>query len=71
MGEIIRVLSKTILLGKEVEIELNYPTRVGNEEIVHIQSKQFRFEFKKNEFIQICLSILLAEKNFKELKKIL
>jgi len=70
MGEKIKTLSKGKLLNAEFEIELNHPTIKGQDEQIHIQSNKFRFELDKKDFIKYALSILVAEKNLKNLKGI-
>ena len=69
MGEKIKTLTKGKLLDKEFEIELNHPTVIGNEQQIHIQSNKFRFELEKSDYIKLAFSILVAEKNLKNLKK--
>lgn len=69
MGEKIKTLTKGRLLDKEFEIELNHPTVIGKEQQIHIQSNKFRFELEKSDYIKLAFSILVAEKNLKNLKK--
>ena len=70
MGEKIKVLSMGRILKTNFEIELNHPPSVGSDEQIHIQSDNFRFEIDRQEFIELALTILLAEKNLKQIKKI-
>jgi len=71
MGEKIKILSKGKLLNTDFEIELNHPPSSGEDEQVHIQSDKLRFEIDKQDYLKYALSILVAEKNLKNLKKIL
>ena len=70
MGEKIKTISKGKILNNNFEIELNEPTISGQEEQIHIQSDKFRVEMDKKDFVKYSLSILLAEKNLKILKKL-
>ena len=70
MGEKIKILSKGKLLNREFEIELNYPTVTGGEQQIHLQSDKYRFELDKSDFISLAFSVLVAEKNLKNLKKL-
>lgn len=68
MGEIIKSIAKGKLIDSEVEIELNHPPVSGLDEQIHIQTDKFRFEMDKKDYIKYALSVLVAEKNFKNLK---
>ena len=68
MGEKIKTLSKGNILNTEFEIELNHPPASGQDQQIHIQSDKFRFEIDKKDYIEYALSILVAEKNLKNLK---
>ncbi len=68
MGEKIKTLSKGKLLGAEFEVELNHPPSSGQDQQIHIQSDKFRFEMDKKDYIKYGLSVLVAEKNLKNLK---
>lgn len=70
MGEKIKTLSKGKLLNTDFDIELNHPLSVGLDEQIHIQSDKFRLEMDKKDYLQYALSILVAEKNLKMIKKI-
>ena len=70
MGEKIKTISKGKILNNNFEIELNEPTILGQDEQIHIQSDKFRVEMDKKDFVKYSLSILLAEKNLKILKKL-
>lgn len=70
MGEKIKILSKGKLLNTYFEIELNHPPSSGQDQQIHIQSEKFRSELDKKDYIKYALSILVAEKNLKNLKGI-
>lgn len=70
MGEKIKTISKGKILNNNFEIELNEPTISGQDEQIHIQSNKVRVEMDKKDFVKYSLSILLAEKNLKILKKL-
>ena len=70
MGEKILTLTNVKLLNTDFEIELNHPPSSGQDQQIHIQSDKFRFEMDKKEFIKHALTIMLAEKNLKNLKDI-
>lgn len=70
MGEKIKTLSHGKISNKLIEIELNAPLQKGEDEQVHIQTDKLRIEMTKQEFIQYALSVLVAEKNLKNLKGI-
>jgi len=70
MGEKIKTLSKGKLLNTGFEIELNHPSSSGQDQQIHIQSDKFRFEMDRKDYLNYALSILVAEKNLKTLKKI-
>jgi hypothetical protein len=70
MGEKIRTLSRGRLLNTEIEIELNHPPSPGQDEQIHIQAPQFRFELDKTEFLRLGFSVLVAEKNLRRMKNI-
>ena len=68
MGEKIKTLSKAKLLKNDFEIELNHPPSSGQDEQIHIQSDKFRFEIDRKDYLKYALTVLLAEKNLKNLK---
>ncbi len=68
MGEKIKTLSTGKLLNVDFEIELNHPPSIGQDEQIHIQPNKFRFEVDKKDYLRYALSILVAEKNLKNLK---
>jgi len=70
MGEKIKILAIGKIQNIDFEIELNHPPSKGFDEQIHIQSKKFRFEIDRKEYLKYALSILVAEKNLKNLKKI-
>ena len=70
MGEKIKVLSIGKILKTNFEIELNHPPSTGLDQQIHLQSDTFRFEIDRQEFVELALIILLAEKNLKQIKKI-
>ena len=70
MGEKIKKLSEGKILNSEFEIELNRPSSFSQNEQIHIQSEKFRFELDKTDFVKYALSILVAERNLKNLKNI-
>ena len=69
MGEKIKTLTKGNVLNNDFDIELNHPTVNGQDQQIHIQSNKFRFEMDKNDYIKYALSVLVAEKNLKNLVK--
>ncbi len=70
MGEKIKTLTKGKILDLDFEIELNHPLSSSKDEQIHIQSNKFRFELDKKDYIKYALSILVAQKNLKNLKGI-
>ncbi len=70
MGEKIKTLSQGKILNVDYEVELNHPPSKGQDQQIHIQSKQFRMEINRKDYIKYALSILVAEKNLKTLKDI-
>lgn len=70
MGEKINILTKGKMFGSDIEIELNRPPSPGCDEQIHLQSKTFRFEIDKKDYIQYALTILFAEENLRQLKKL-
>ena len=70
MGEKIKTLASGKVQGSYLEIELNYPTSKGLDQSVHIQSNKFRLDINRKEYIGYAISILVARRNLKNLKKI-
>lgn len=70
MGEKIKVLSSGNISGTFLEVELNKPTVAGHDLQVHIQSEKYRFELDRDDFIKCAMTILVAEKNLKFMKRI-
>lgn len=70
MGEKIKILSKGKISKNNFEIELNSPISSGQDEQIHIQSNKVRFEMDKKDYIKYGLSILVAAKNLKILKRL-
>ncbi len=68
MGEKIKTISRGNIYGVDLEIELNEPLIQKDDLQIHIQADKFRLEMNKKEFIAYGLSILVAEKNLKNLK---
>lgn len=68
MGEKISTLAYGRALNSDFEIELNHPTIAGQDEQIHIQSDKFRFEMDKKDYFKYALSVLVAEKNLKNIK---
>lgn len=69
MGELICKLGEITIGDSIYSIELNEPVVKNGEQMIHIQSKKFRFECKKSEFLTIAGTILFAEKNFDSYKE--
>jgi hypothetical protein len=70
MGEKIKTLAKGTILGQEIEIELNHAPSERVDQQIHIQSNKFRFEIDKKDYIKYALSVLVAAKNLKNIKKL-
>jgi hypothetical protein len=70
MGEIIKVLSKTNFRKKEFSIELNKPHAKGQENSIHVQTDNFRWEMPESDFLVIALYTLKAIDNLKKNKSI-
>jgi hypothetical protein len=70
MGEKIEVLSKGKILNSIFEIELNHPVVRGQDNQIHVQSNDVRLEIDEKDFLKYAFSILVAEKNLKNMKKI-
>lgn len=70
MGEKIKILSNGKFCGEHVDVELNHPLFQNGEEQIHLQAKQFRFDFNRKEYMQCALSVLVAEKNLRNLKNL-
>ena len=70
MGEKIKTLSKGKIFNSDFEIELNRPPSQGCDEQIHLQSENLRFEIDKKDYIQYALTILFAEENLRQLKKL-
>ncbi len=70
MGEKIKILAKGKFLNTDFEVELNHPLTKGSERQIHIQSDKFRIEMDEKDYVKYALSILVAEKNLKNLKDI-
>jgi len=70
MGEQIKILAKGIILDTPIEIELNHALAKTGDQQIHIQSDNFRFEIDKKDYIKYAMSILVAAKNLKNLKRI-
>jgi hypothetical protein len=70
LGEKLKTLAKGKLCDLDIEIELNRPPSQGCDEQIHLQSKTLRFEIDKKDYIQYALTILFAEENLRQLKKL-
>jgi hypothetical protein len=70
MGEKIKTLSSGLIAGQAMEIELNHPVIHGHDQQVHVQTESFRVDLDKKDYLKFALSVLVAEKNLKLLKKI-
>jgi hypothetical protein len=70
MGEKIKTLASGRILQTEFETELNHPLSIGRDQQIHIQSDSFRFEMDKKDYIKYALTILVADKNLRNLKGI-
>jgi len=70
MGDVIKILSKGKVFHTDFVIELNRSPLNGQDQQIHIQSSNFRFEMNKKDYIKYALCILVAEKNLKNLKGI-
>jgi len=70
MGERIKTLAKRNFLDSSIEVELNHPLLQGRDEQIHLQSRSFRLEMDKKDYIKCALTILLAEENLRLLKKL-
>jgi hypothetical protein len=68
MGEKIKTLSTGKLLNADFEVELNHPPSNGQDQQIHIQAEKFRFELDKKDYIKFALTVLVAEKNLKNIK---
>ena len=70
MGEKIKTLASGRVLQTEFEIELNHPLSIGKDQQIHIQSDKFRIEMDEKDYIRYALTILVADKNLRNLKGI-
>ncbi len=70
MGEKVKVLSKGKLVNTTFEIELNKPTFVGQSNQIHIQTNKNRIELGQDDYLAYAFTVLVAEKNLKNLKGI-
>jgi hypothetical protein len=70
MGEVIKILVSTKFRKEELFIELNKPNAKGQQNSVHVQTSNFRWEMPEADFFIIALSTLKAIDNFKKIKKI-
>jgi hypothetical protein len=70
LGEKIKILSKGKIFGTDFEVELNHPLSKGSKQQVHFQSHRFRVELNRDDYLKYALSVLIAEKKLKSLKKI-
>jgi len=70
MGEKIKTLSKGKIFNSDFEIELNHPPSDGQDEQIHIQSDVLRLEMDKRDYLKYALSVMVAAKSLKSMKKI-
>ena len=70
MGEKIKILSTGKILSTCFEVELNHPSCADGDAQIHIQSEKGRFDMDKSDYLKYAFSVLLAEKNLKNMKKI-
>ena len=70
MGEKIKTLAIGVVLGNDVEIELNHPLTRNSDEQIHIQSNKLRLEMSKRDYILYATTILSAERRLKIIKGI-
>jgi len=70
MGEIIKILSRGTVLGTDGEIELNHPPVQGQDRQIHLQFGKIRLEMGEKDYVKYALSVLVAEKNLKAVKKL-
>ena len=70
MGEKIKNLATGKVKNKVVEIELNHPSKKGEQRVIHIQSADGRIDFCESEFYQIALSICASAKRLKDIKNL-
>lgn len=70
MGEKIASLSKIKFRGSNFEIEMNLPHSKGMKNDIHIQSDNFRFQCKEDDFYKLAANILLSREILRRIKKI-
>ena len=70
MGEKIKILGTINIKNSAFEVELNKPPVSGLSRQIHIQSKDSRFEMDESDFLRLAISVLVAEKNLKNIKVI-
>ncbi len=69
MGEKIRDLAEIRMGGADLMIELNHSVSQNYKYDIHVQNEKFRMEFTDKDFLQIASNILLAKRNFENLKE--
>ena len=70
MGEKIKTLSIKKISGYTYEVELNYSPTNNLDKQVHIQSEKFRIELNEKTYLAYAFSLLKAERNLINIKKI-
>lgn len=68
MGEKIIDLAVGDVKEIKLEIELNHSPSGHGENHIHLQTGAFRLELTRSEYIKDALTILLAQRNLKNLK---
>ncbi len=70
MGEILKMLGSSNILGLHFELELNKANAENLPESVHIQNSSGRIELSDKEFVKFATTYLSAKKKFEILKEI-
>ena len=70
MGKVLKKLLEKKILGKDFQIELNKEPSEKSAKVIHVSINETRLEFSKKEFYEIVSTLILAEKNLKNFKKI-
>lgn len=70
MGEKISTISTLSIKGVTFELELNHSSSESAERDIHLQSDDFRAEFKEGEFFELAAAIKLAAEKLRHLKNI-
>ena len=70
MGELISVLGSLELNRERWYIEMNEPLTIGGNNIIHIQSKDCRFEMSELELLSLASVVLAGAEQLAARKKI-